>query len=259
MPAANEGVPEGKGSMEANMAQAIAELDRQWASHSPHEPDFEVFRALRHGRDGVFVDVGANAGQSALSFKTVAPQAQVVSFEPNRMYAPCLAHAQRLLDGNSFSFHLVGCGDQDSRSELIVPVIDGRPYLQEASLDPAQFEVSWVKARFATYGSHVSFERVPVEIRRLDDFHLRPVAVKIDAEGWEMGVLRGMVETLEASLPMLLIENNDYMNVTPFLAARGYAPYMFDGRHVIPLHGLTANTLYLTGEHFAWLSPALLP
>ena len=241
------------------MADAMAELDRQWAEKVPHEQDFEVFRSLAVGHDGLFVDVGANAGQSALSFKTVAPQSQVVSFEPNRMYAPCLAHVQtQLLAPGSFTFHLVGCGEQDSQAELTVPVIDGRPYFQEASLDPAQFEVPWVKARFASYGRVVSYQRVAVEIRRLDDYRLRPVAVKIDAEGWEMGVLHGMSETLRECRPMLLIENNDYMRVTPFLESMDYRPCMFDGKHVRPLHGVTTNTLYLTPGHFAWLAPGLV-
>lgn len=48
-----------------------------------HEQDFNAFKLIGDQDSPFFLDVGANAGQSALSIFTVKPNAKIVSFEPN--------------------------------------------------------------------------------------------------------------------------------------------------------------------------------
>ena len=56
----------------------------QLSQNEPHEPHFRLFQCM--AGDLLFMDVGANCGQSIISFKGVAPNAQIKSFEPTPLY-----------------------------------------------------------------------------------------------------------------------------------------------------------------------------
>ena len=53
-----------------------------------HEPEFEMFRYLGHQPGRVFLDIGANTGQSAMSFRIYDARTRIVSLEPNPALAP---------------------------------------------------------------------------------------------------------------------------------------------------------------------------
>ena len=61
-------------------ARRAAILGR-YARKRVHEPDFEFFRGRGDGT-GMLLDIGANAGQSALSFRAVN-KGPILSIEPN--------------------------------------------------------------------------------------------------------------------------------------------------------------------------------
>ena len=230
---------------------AIRDVTRLWRSRVPHEDDFRFFRRLSDHAPSL-LDVGALAGQSALSFMMMCPRASVVSFEPNALYEPVLRHVRdRLLSSASFAYHLVGCGSAPAELPLVVPYVDGNPWFGEASMRPEHFEVPWVRERLASYGRTLTFEPTTVRVRPLDEFRLSPTVVKIDVEGYELDVLEGMVATIAACAPILLVENNDYQRVTAWLAARGYEPFVYDAVRddLVPMTSATVNTFYVRPEH----------
>jgi FkbM family methyltransferase len=234
-----------------DVPMAIRDVTRLWTSRVPHEEDFLFFRRLADGAPSL-LDVGALAGQSALSFTMVCPRASVVSFEPNVIYEPVLRYVRdTLLSSTSFTYHLVGCGAAAAELPLMVPYVDGEPHFGDASVRPEQFEVPWVRDRLATYGRRLTFERMTVHLRPLDEFRLRPTVCKIDVEGYELDVLEGMDATIAACRPIFLIENNDYHRVTPWLAARGYEPLVYDAAcdDLVPMTSPTTNTFYVRPEH----------
>jgi FkbM family methyltransferase len=238
----------------------IEEIRNQWNSGVPHETDFYFFRNLTIDRP-VCVDVGANAGQSVVSFAATCQDAIVVSFEPNTRYSEALGYIRKtLMPDGRFSFHPVGCGKESTVLELIVPYVGGDPYFQEASLSAEHFEIDWVKSRLLSYGGALTFQSLPIKLEPMDSFELNPHVCKIDAEGWEYDVLIGMERTIEKHHPIFLIENNDYSRVTDFLGQRGYWPYMYDAEanRLSPLTMATANTFYLRPEHFGSLVPSIL-
>ncbi|MHA6204598.1 FkbM family methyltransferase [Dyella soli] len=238
---------------------AISDIKRQWDSRVPHETDFYFFRNLTI-QNPVVVDVGANAGQSVVSFMCTCNPGRVVSFEPNPRYAAALEHLKtHLMTEGLFEYHLMGCGSSSGRLDLVIPYVDGEPYFQEASLSVSHFEISWVKERLQSYGRELSFQTLQIAIAPMDTFNLRPSVCKIDAEGWELDVLQGMADTIQASPPIFLIENNDYTRVTAFLTERGYTAYEYRAasNSLVPLSQATTNTFYLRPQHFAWLSTSL--
>jgi FkbM family methyltransferase len=170
------------------------------------------------------------------------------------MYLPILEYLQNeIFSPQDYSFVMAGCGKEQREIVLIVPIVDEKPYFEEASMDPAQFDRPWVLNRLASYGDNLSFARINVAIVTLDQFDLAPDVCKIDAEGAEFDVLEGMIKTIRTHFPIFLIENNDWNRVTPYLAQLGYEAYRYDAEadHLSPMSGVTANTFYLRHDHFA--------
>jgi FkbM family methyltransferase len=139
--------------------QAPAEVINLWRGKLPHEDDFTAFGAMC-GATGAMtlLDCGANAGQSAASFLMHCPQGRVVSFEPNPLYERVLAGLREELGAERFEFFVEGLSDRDETVDLHVPFVDDSPYLQEAAMDPSQFDKPWVAERLRSYGQRVRFE-----------------------------------------------------------------------------------------------------
>jgi FkbM family methyltransferase len=201
----------------------------RFAARRPHEADFAGFR-LFEDRSGIFLDIGANAGQSALSFRLFNKRTPILSIEPNPYEEPNLRLVKRLI--RDFDYLLCGAGAENASAVLHVPMYRGVPLTGEASLEPVSAEhSSWLR-------EHLGLERSPeftvtersVEIRRLDDMKLAPAFVKVDVEGHELQALQGLVETLRRHHPVILVENNRRVadQVCKFLRPLGYEAFVFD-------------------------------
>ena len=236
-----------------DMSECAYDMKRLWDGKRPHESDFYFFGKIMAPADCLFLDVGANSGQSALSFCMNCPGGRVISFEPNSLYEPILREIREsILGATRFSFFIEGCSDRTTTETLIVPVVNGVPYMQEATTDRAQFSKPWVVDRLASYGKDLTFSELTIHVEPLDSHSLQPNFVKIDAEGGELAVLRGMKKTIHESLPIFLIENNDYHNVTPYLTEFGYNPYVWDAQRdlITLMTDPTTNCFYLRDDQF---------
>ena len=179
-----------------------------------YDPNYNYVRHLPAGC--TILDVGANAGQSALEFARLRSDAKVVSFEANPDNLTDLDLVRRVL-GQRYTYHHVALSDQCGSGRLYVPVVGNTPVPGEASLQPELF------------GEFSKVVDYPVPLRTLDSFELAPHFVKIDVQGAELAALRGMARTLERYRPALLIEPGaDFEKVRQFLENAGYSLYAYD-------------------------------
>ena len=194
----------------------------------PHEPDFAVF-GLWPERTGLFLDVGGNAGMSALAFRLYNKRSPILSIEPNPLHEPDLRLVGRLI--RDFDYLLCGASDTAGSLTLYTPTLNGIPLTGEASLSPEQ-----VREReepvMRDLGASGTWEVVEttVPVRPLDELRLAPDFVKLDVQGWELHVLEGMKETLAEHHPVVFMENGPYMPAAiEVLRGHGYAPHHYDG------------------------------
>lgn len=168
---------------------------------------------LRPGQVGY--DIGANIGYMALVMaRAVGPAGCVVAFEPS-------PHAFALLSVNatrSRALHV------DAR-QLALADVEGEETFSDFDYD--------LVSRFGDHSADYPDARVlTVCVTTLDrviaSSALRPPDfVKIDVEGAEMRVLRGMQDTLHRYRPLLLLELHEREveeEVMAWLPARGYRP-----------------------------------
>jgi FkbM family methyltransferase len=195
----------------------------------PHDPDFAAFANWKDN-SGVFLDVGANSGTSALSFRIYNRAMPIVSIEPNPYHEPDLRLLGHLLKG--FNYRMLAAGDDQGHLSLNVPFFRKVPLTGLASgLDDQEAGLSWwVKEHLANgEEAEIHVESVSVPILPLDQLNLSPAIVKIDVEGMELIVLRGLAKTLERCRPLLLLETpKDFDEVAAYLATWSYEPRAYD-------------------------------
>jgi FkbM family methyltransferase len=187
----------------------------RWRLRNISDGDYECIRLAPPG--GTVVDVGANSGQSAMSFAVLDPTARIVSFEANPGLDRELRRVRRRL-GSRFEFHSCALADAAGRMVLHVPKVGSVEITGEASFDAGLASTAGGRVDGIT-----ETRSIEVDVRTLDSFHLDPTVVKIDVQGMSVPVLRGMTETLARSRPLLIVESGrEDERVAELLEQHGY-------------------------------------
>lgn len=157
----------------------------------------ELLSDLLGDREGLFVDVGVNLGQTLLKVKAIDQERPYAGFEPNPV---CVHYSRRLVERNQIS----GC--------TIVPVaLTGQTGLLTLDLynDSAADASASVVPEFRDPSTVRSSVVVPAfnfdEIRGvLTDQEI--AFVKIDVEGAELDVLQSLGGAIARDRPIILLE-----------------------------------------------------
>ena len=175
------------------------------------EPELRLIRFLA-SRDRISVDVGANRGTYTLPLSWYSRE--VVAFEPHP-YMHFLLGKSGL---RNTTIHPCALGDRNGRVELQVPLEANSERPNLATIAPAR--------------SDCESKRYTVALRTLDSFELTDVGfIKIDVEGAELNVLRGALETIRASRPVVLCEILDLRQGEPDKALEKIA-FLTDLGHI---------------------------
>ncbi|HEX8689725.1 MAG TPA: FkbM family methyltransferase [Solirubrobacterales bacterium] len=206
-------------------ARRLRALSR-YLARRPHDPDFRAFGGLEG--EGLFLDIGASIGQSALSFRIFNRDSPILSLEPLPAHRDDLRFVRRVLRGHRFM--IAGAAAESRRATLYVPMLGSYELPAESSLSEADARA--VLERLAAEGANrdeLRLEKVEVDLRRVDELGLEPAFVKIDVEGAELGVLAGLRETIERCQPVLMIERSERIpKVIQLLGEEGYGAFVYD-------------------------------
>ncbi|HVH81777.1 MAG TPA: FkbM family methyltransferase [Stellaceae bacterium] len=146
--------------------------------------------------DGDFIDVGANTGQTLLEFLVADTASRYIGFEPNpEAFAVLFAADTGAKPGNRLILPF-GLSDKTERVDL---------YAKRGILADSTASV------IADLRPGRRVRRIPVFCYRFDDLRdflgIRAISlIKIDVEGAELAVLRGMAATIRELRPPILCE-----------------------------------------------------
>ena len=176
---------------------------RPFASDAPMRallawrPDWktEAIAAVLKHRPGALIDAGANVGQTLLDYLAAPVRSSYVGFEPN---ITCLQHLEELVRLNHLERSRIfpaGLADTSSLQDL---------HLFGGDADPGASTLRALRPGIET-------RPMPSAFYRFDDIaDLLPepdvALVKIDVEGSELAVLRGMPVMLREKRPWILCE-----------------------------------------------------
>jgi FkbM family methyltransferase len=157
-----------------------------------------VLRQLLN-RPGAFIDVGANVGQTLIKVLSVDPHRQYVGFEPQ---PDCCFYIQQFLRDNGLANAQIVPVALSSANGLF-PLYFDNPSDDMASLLPVHIQRS--------SRSHVSWCQARIGDEALRELSVGEIAaIKIDVEGLELEVLRGLSSTLRHRPPILFEVLNNY-------------------------------------------------
>ncbi|MDP9159524.1 MAG: FkbM family methyltransferase [Acidobacteriota bacterium] len=159
-----------------------------------HEPWLlPLIRSLLGHRSGAFLDVGVNIGQTLIKVTSCDPEREYYGFEPN---PSCYAYVSKLKEVNKLNHvRLMPIGLSDETQM-------GRLY-HDNPLDSGATTVEGFR------GPETYSNSQPVPLFRGDDIlpaALDVAVVKIDVEGGELEVLRGLMITIRRCRPYVVCE-----------------------------------------------------
>jgi len=170
----------------------------------PHDKSYYGFVHLVHEGDGLFLDVGANDGISAIGFRHVHSDYRILSIEPNLCHEAHLKNLKKRL--KRFDYLLAGAGRERLKMILFIPVYNGVPIYTAASLRKDYALRTMHEQHISVGDKNIVILEHTVDILPLDELNLNPDIIKIDTEGYDYEVLLGMQTTIERCRPVILIE-----------------------------------------------------
>ncbi|MDB3945458.1 FkbM family methyltransferase [Gammaproteobacteria bacterium] len=198
----------------------------------PHDKSYFGFKYLANESNGLFLDIGANNGLSALSFNHIQPNYKIFSVEISHYNRRDLDKLKQNIE--TFDYKIVGVSDQPGEYTLYTPVYWGIAITLLSSLD-----LKWLKAEvnrtfLSKYISKISYKEQLVQVVILDELcfelNLAPSIVKIDAEGSDMKILKSMEQTVELHRPYIMVEYSPLQLETllSFCQKFGYNLFLFN-------------------------------
>jgi FkbM family methyltransferase len=154
-------------------------LNRSWEINDTRYLEGNLFP------DSIFIDIGANIGYyTILSSRLVGAHGTVFSFEPNQHNFQMLAKSVALNRCENVTAHQLALGETDKRQ-----------WLYKSSSNYGDH-------RFAIHEFEKNREKEMVSIMRLDSFlnalpAEKKIAIKMDVQGLETQVIRGMKRLLD--------------------------------------------------------------
>ncbi|WP_256006474.1 FkbM family methyltransferase [Pedobacter deserti] len=216
------------------------------ALRGKYEPALNRFISMIPDRD-IILDIGANIGITMVPLALAKPNARIMGFEPiseNFETAKLILKHFRVQNSE---IHNVALSDQRGSLTMVMPLKSGA---RQQGLSKVE----------QTPGKSEDGIRYTVESYTLDEL-IKPgqkiSAIKIDVENYEYEVLKGGINMLKASLPIIYCElwdNEKRKKVFDLLDGIGYMIYVLDDDFLTPIaidpnyKGASNNFIFSTFE-----------
>ncbi len=165
----------------------------------PHEPWMNtLLQRLKDSdrRNGLFLDVGVNLGQTLLTLNSVIPEMKYIGFEPNPI---CCHYLKVLIERNQLmNAEVVPAGLSDHSSVARLNIFSSSRVDASASTLEGFRQDS--KVHSSAYVGVYNFDEIDIDVDATVSI------VKVDVEGSELEVLMGMRKMITKDRPILIAE-----------------------------------------------------
>ena len=201
----------------------------------PHEKDYLGLKHIKLDDEKIILDIGANNGLSSLSFFGFGFKGNIIAFEPNPFHEKDLKKIKRKFP--NFSYYILGASDKESESKLFVPKYKNIPVTPLGSSNKKYLEYSLTRD-FPRIYKQFKIHEVKINLKPLDDFNFAPTFIKIDTEGNDFKVIKGLEKTIIEHRPIILVEYtpNYFNEIFEFLVNLKYMFFLYKDKRFIKIN-----------------------
>ena len=168
----------------------------------PHEKDFYGMLLLcKNQKKKVILDIGASLGISSLGFRQLGFKNIIYAFEPNYHLYDCYLKEISKKNKNIFVRN-IALGNSNSSKVLYMPYYKSRCIHYFCSFNK-KYLMNSIKITFPKLLNNIVIKKKKIKCRKFDDLNLNiaPHFIKIDTEGYDEFVLKGLKKTLKDYTP----------------------------------------------------------
>ena len=187
---------------------------------------FNKIKSVLIGKINTVIDVGAHEGEFALNFNKKFKVEKIISFEPN-------VKVFKILNKNIFNYKNMyavnfGVGSRKEKKILNINTESSSSSLNELRVDSNYYKKKFFLINL--FKGKIIKDRLEISILKLDDFIIKNNIssidlLKIDTEGFELDVLKGVNNNLKKTKAVyfehhfdnMLIKNYTLSNIHDYL------------------------------------------
>ena len=195
----------------------------------PHEKDYLGMRKLcKNNLNKTIIDIGANLGISSMGFRQMGFKNKIYIFEPNPIiFKKYLINLKKKYKNNFLQNFALG--NVNTTKNFFIPFYKNKSIHYFGSFDKKYVENS-INMTFPDISSNIKFKKKKIKINKFDNLNLKikPHFIKIDVEGYDYYVLKGLTKTINKYKPIFLIEYNkeNFLQIKKFL--KNYENFIYD-------------------------------
>lgn len=193
----------------------------------PHEKDFHGIKLLvKSNKSNLFLDVGANNGISSLGFRRLGYENPIYMFEPNNfIYKKFL---QKFKSKSHFKVFNYGLGAKNELKDIFYPFY-GKVCLHYFGSSNKKYIKDSIKLTSPNYLDKIKITKSKMKLKKYDTLNFKKKIdfIKIDVEGHDLFVLKGMKKSIDKFSPIILVEFNteNFNEIYKFL--KNYKAFIF--------------------------------
>ena len=198
----------------------------------PHEKDYLALKYLFKNissLSGVIIDVGANNGISTLGFRKLGFNNKIYLFEPNTwLYKKYLVKLKKNSKNIIFNFSL---SDKNRINIFYEPYLN-KKFLHYFCSFNKKYILDSIKLTSPNYVGKIILKKNFVKQRTYDSLRINKNInfVKIDVEGHDHLVVKGMIKSIKKYKPIILVEYN-IENIKKICSLlKNYDQFVFDNK-----------------------------
>jgi len=197
----------------------------------PHDKDYLALNLLfnkSETRD--FMDIGGNIGLSTIGFRELGfKQNKIHIFEPdNFLINNYLSRIKKVY--KNLIVHNFGLSSKNSKKKLFKAFYKNNYFHFNNSFDKSYIK-NKIRENYPEIYKNFKFKSEILKLKKLDSLNLKlnPCFIKIDVEGLDHLVLKGMMKLINKTRPVILIEYNysNFKNIYNFTKKK-YDCYIYN-------------------------------
>jgi len=179
---------------------------REYTAWSYYFKDYEKpiknFVKKKLKKNSNAIDIGANLGYFSILFSSIIKQGKVYSFEPEKKNFKKLIHNIKLNNYSNILPYNIGLSNTKSQKKLFLTseINEGGHHILNSNTTNRKYQI-------------INTDKLDNIIKNKKIFKI----VKIDVEGYELKVLKGMSNVLKRTHYIIIEENNNFRNINFFL------------------------------------------